>query len=259
MSKTVVSLSFDDGREDTARVAYPIMKKYGLTATVHITTGFIDETWKDHNWKSCSTPMSIDDIVNMYNDGFEISLHGDKHVTDKEDFMIAKEKLASWGINIKNLGFSVPNSKITETEKEDFSAFLKKYNIKYMRCGRSSKCYTLFSKICYVLYRTMHIQACYNMFNRHNLNNPKNNYDLKTVVVKSTDKASLIKKFIEKNKSDSHVILMLHSILYKSDKGYGADSWYWDAVQFEELCKYLKEAYSNGDIVVSTICEERPL
>ena len=256
MSKTVVFLSFDDGREDTARIAYPIMRKYGLTATIHITTGFVDGTWKPDNWKSCDKAMSVNDVINMYNDGFEISLHGDKHQTDLDDLLVSKNKLATWGIDVDNIGFSVPNSQISDAQKQDFSEILKKHHIKYMRCGRNSKCYTFVSKVCFILYKFLRFQSCYNLFNKYNLNNPRRNYELNTVVVKSTDKAITIKRFIEKYKTDSNIILMLHSVLSKSDELYGKDSWCWDVKQFEELCQYLKEASSKGEICVKNICEE---
>lgn len=45
-----VSITFDDGHADFYHLAWPILKKYRVTATLYITTGFIDKTcwlWPD--------------------------------------------------------------------------------------------------------------------------------------------------------------------------------------------------------------------
>lgn len=256
MAKTIVSLSFDDGREDTARIAYPIMKKYNLPATIHITTGFVDGSWREHNWKSCDTPMSVDDLLMLVNEGFELSLHGDKHKTDPDDFSTSKQKFSSWGIDVTKLGFSVPNSELSGEDKAKFVDFLKNNDVKYMRVGRNTSCYTLASKMCYVMYRLFRFQWAYNLFNRHNLNKSPDLFDLNTVVVRNTDRADSIIRFINKNKSDCRIILMLHSVLTKGDSKYDADAWCWDAEQFEALCRYLRQAVDDGRLEVETIINQ---
>ena len=51
------------------------------------------------------------------------------------------------------------------------------------------------------------------------------------------------------------VILMFHSVLKKSDKGYGKDKWFNDADMFEEVCRFC--AQNNGVQVITNryLCE----
>jgi len=253
MGKTIVSISFDDGRIDTYTTAYPILKKYNLPATLHIATGFIDGTMEDAGWKSCDTPMTKENVYEMYKNGIEISSHGDKHKTESEDFSTSVEKFDEWGIDTHNIGFSVPNSAITDEEKKIFKEFLKGNNFGYMRVGRHKNCYTMFSKLCYVAYKITGIQVFYNLFNKHNLNFNKDPYSLYSVVVHSDDRTKNITGFINKYNEDAHIILMLHSVLAKADAGYGKDKWYIDEEKFDKLCRYLKKNADEGKIEIKTL------
>ena len=40
-NKALINLSFDDGRIDNYNILYPLLKKYNLSATLNITTGFL--------------------------------------------------------------------------------------------------------------------------------------------------------------------------------------------------------------------------
>ena len=81
-----VCLSFDDGRDDTFKYAFPIIKKHNLTASFHVTTGFIDGTYRGNDFSSLRRPVTIQNLLEMSNYGIEISSHGDKHITDCSDF-----------------------------------------------------------------------------------------------------------------------------------------------------------------------------
>ena len=35
-----IIFSFDDGRKDNYDIVYPLLKKYGFTASFHVVTGF---------------------------------------------------------------------------------------------------------------------------------------------------------------------------------------------------------------------------
>ena len=70
-----VNLSFDDGRSDTYEIAFPILKKYGLTATVNIVSDFVINPDKPY-FKSASQPMSQEQILEWQKMGHEIPRKG---------------------------------------------------------------------------------------------------------------------------------------------------------------------------------------
>lgn len=260
MQKTLISLSFDDGREDTYRVAFKIMKKYGLKGTIHVTTGYVDKTWNEEKWKTAKGPISVEQLKEMKEYNFEISSHGDKHITENNDLSVSIEKLKQWGLINEKIGFSIPRSKLLENKLE-FSKYLEINRVSYMRGGRSPLCYSLKSKIIYVLYNLTKIQLFYDLFNRHNCisireNYIENKYDLFSVIIRYEDNPSTVVKFIKSNINKSKwIILMLHSIQEKNEDNYGKDPWCWDANKFEQLCKELKVMSDAGEILVKPILD----
>jgi peptidoglycan/xylan/chitin deacetylase (PgdA/CDA1 family) len=64
------ALTFDDGYEDVARYALPILLRYGAVGTLYIATGFIGRP--DH--------LSIGDLRSAEADGMEIGAHTIDHV-----------------------------------------------------------------------------------------------------------------------------------------------------------------------------------
>jgi len=69
MSKSLVSITFDDGREEQYRQFYPILNEYDLKATFYITTQRI-------GWKGV---MGWDELKTLYKDGNEIGSHTHTH------------------------------------------------------------------------------------------------------------------------------------------------------------------------------------
>lgn len=242
--KSVV-LTFDDGRTDNYSVAYPIMKKYGLCGTLFITTGYIDGTFKSDSWLSAGGPMTVEQIKEMKDSGFEIALHGDCHTTDVNDFGVSLKKLDSWGLSDGNrIGFSIPNSNVDE---ESITAIRKTFadRLLYIRGGRRCDTTRLPVKIKFGLYTYLKIKAAYRSFNK--VNTVKNgDLDPETetvpsIVIRKEDRAEQIIDFLKSMPDDTVCVFMLHSILHKNDELYGKDSWCWDTDEFEKLCHKLNE------------------
>jgi len=85
--KKAVVINLDDGYRSTYDIAYPILKKYGFTATLFIYTAFIGASRNALTW---------DQLKAMKADGFEVGSHTVNHVdlSIKLDRESEKEYLA---------------------------------------------------------------------------------------------------------------------------------------------------------------------
>jgi len=259
--KTLVSLSFDDGREDTYRTTYQVMKRYGFRGTIHVVTGYVDGTWMPEKWCTAKGAITVEQLKEMKDYGFEISSHGDKHITEKHDLLESIRKLRNWGLVEEDVGFSIPNSQLSEQIRKEFTEDLVNHGVAYMRGGRNPLSYSLKSKVFYGLYTISKLQWFYDLFNRHNWidlhkNCSLNKYDLFSVVIRYEDHPGMIAKFIKSHFNKSNwVILMIHGIQEKNEDTYGKDPWCWDLNKFEQLCKHLKLMSDVGEISVRPILE----
>lgn len=237
--------SFDDGRDDAAKAA-DVLNKFRLKGSFHVTTGFVDGTFKTDAFGVGRKPLTIKQIQTMYDDGMDISLHGDKHITEIDDFKVSYEKMNKWIHKKGKIGMSIPNSQFSD---EELSDFCNKLNSKllYARVGRNPKCYSLLGKICYVLYRVFHFQFLYNYFNKFNLISDFNKFKIYSLVVTADTRINNLKKFIEKYyKSDYTLVLMFHSIVDKKN-----NKWEFSNSDFINLCEFV----SKNNISVYTLEE----
>ena len=69
--KKAVVINLDDGYRSSFDIAYPILKKYGFTATLYIYTAFIGASKNALTW---------DQVKTMKVDGFEVGSHTVNHV-----------------------------------------------------------------------------------------------------------------------------------------------------------------------------------
>lgn len=75
----LVCVSFDDGYEDNHSVALPILKRYGLTATVFVTTGLLGQPSPWMSPSSGARMMNVDELRELAADGIEIGAHTVSH------------------------------------------------------------------------------------------------------------------------------------------------------------------------------------
>ncbi len=253
-----IALTFDDGRSDNYLLAKKIMDKYQFRGTVYVTTGFIDGTWKESDvLKSPNRPLTVDEIKELHISGWEIGLHGDKHVTQVDDMRTALNKLQLWGVENGDWGISVPNSNTSETEIDAILESEYGEKIAYIRRGRKCNTAQLKTKILYVLYSVLKSKWAYRRFNAENifLKESCEKSNIPSVVIKSNDRADLIIDFIKKLPDGSVVVLMLHSILSQDNSIPQKDPWSWDEKNFEILCSELKAMTANNELKVLPLLE----
>lgn len=244
----IISLSFDDGRNDNFNFAYPILQKYSLTATFHIVTGFIDGSYLTNDFGKEKKPMSVPQLQIMAKNGMEIASHGDKHVMDTDDFKISFNKITSWGLGKTKIGFSVPNSLYSEKSLNKF-VNENKDSLLYIRVGRSKKDFLFRNKVNYFLYETLKIKMCYDIFNRPNLMYRPNKYRLFSLVVKEKTAENDLQEFISVNENKNcWLILMLHSISENPE-----NAWEWKLEEFKNLASFLEIQKKNGSLIVLPI------
>ena len=242
-----VSITFDDGREDNYTVAFPILKKLGFAATVYCTTGFIDGTWpKKDDWYSAESALNAAQIRELQDSGWEIALHGDKHVAETEDTRTALRKLAEWGVLKKPTGMSLPNSLNESGVREIMQAYVPD-TISYIRGGRARDTKKLSSRILFALYTFLKIQPAYDLFNRPNVVYLQNDMPslIPSVVVRLRDEPEMIVKFIKNLPDGAWVSLMLHSI-HPDENVYKNDPWNWPVSKFQRLCSGLRALKMDG-------------
>ncbi|MDR0303954.1 MAG: polysaccharide deacetylase family protein [Chitinispirillales bacterium] len=138
-SENNISIVFDDGDKSVFDIAYPILKKYNLTATVFIASGII-ENEKIDDFYSTKNMMSAENIKELSDFGWEIASHGVRHLDltllDENDLYgelvhsKAKiEKLTGKPVSALSFPYGSWNEKIVKTAQncgyEKFAVYRK--------------------------------------------------------------------------------------------------------------------------------------
>ena len=89
--KDEVCICFDDGHKSVFEFAYPIIKKYGLTATVFAASGIIGKE-KIEDFYSTKNMMTADNLRELSQNGWEIGSHGVRHL----DLTLLDDEALAW-------------------------------------------------------------------------------------------------------------------------------------------------------------------
>lgn len=234
-----VILSFDDGRKDNYDIVVPILKKYNLTATFNIATAYVDGSIDAENRPCLNEAMTIDEVIDLYNQGFEIAAHGDCHKNDIVDIKNGIEKLRKWGVIGDNIGFASPNSRLPATEIKKNEDIYRGLGISYIRVGVRKN--SILSKVQRKFSEKIGNKFFYcRGFNCAPMELEKD-FVVYSVPVMHNARLRQVKGVVKQaiiQKSDC--VLMFHSVL-NSDSPYYVDTWTWDRRRFDELCAWLKE------------------
>lgn len=250
MKKTYVCFSFDDGRIDNYTIAYPILKKYKLSATFNITTGYVEGKF-EKNRLTNADPMTVNMVRELSQDPMiEIAGHGYWHKNSIDDILqgisALKQHLGSDRIE----GFASPGTGLDLSYYHQHKQELLNSGVNYVRLSLRylslAKVKILIRKISRILPSPILYRWAY----QDTLMDTVKNDILYSVPVLSgvsvSQLISLVNYAIKKQKI---CILMLHSIV---DDGQVRDNWDFEKSKFESLCQYLQNKQSQGKVEVVT-------
>jgi hypothetical protein len=242
MSKTII-FSFDDGRLDTFTNAVSILKKYNMTCTINVVSDFILHPEKYTEFASSyNKSMSVSNLLECQNLGMEIACHGHTHHNTISDIEYNICELSNLGINTDSFGFASPHSQITHQNLDEIEPLLDNGKLLYVRSGIQVRREGYLYSVLYALQEFIHSKKLYYYLNRKNifLVNGRSKLIYGITVTKNTTLKQL--KYLLKHIPEGYcAVLLFHSILYPEDAGYGRDKWFWDAREFDKLCKYVSE------------------
>ena len=243
-----VVFSFDDGRIDTYTNAYPILKKYKMPFTLNVCTDFVEHPEHFNCFGSADNKsVSIENLVEMQHAGVEIACHGHLHLNTKEDVLSNISALARMGLEVDRIGFASPNSSITEENAGELLELVNDGSLFYIRSGVQVRREGLLFSALSLLERKLHsVSLFYRLNKRCIIRDARRKILLSVGIHKSVTLKQLL-NFVDKMNDGEAVIFMFHSILNKTDVGYGRDNWFFDLELFEQLCKSLSE---NADVEV---------
>ena len=138
-----VLITFDDGYRDTYTNAYPILKKYGFTATVFLITDVVGHNDWYVNWQQ---------VKEMHQAGFVIGSHTLRHVPlttlspAEALFQLQKSKEGiEWRLGVPVKYFAYPtgayNAEVIELVKE--AGYRAAFSVNFGRTGKTSNIYAL--------------------------------------------------------------------------------------------------------------------
>lgn len=245
-----VVLSFDDAREDFYTRAYPLLKKYGLTASVNVISDFVGRTDLKHLDSGANRCATWQQLGECRDYGIEIANHSANHKNQVEAVRACNKALDEHlGPEIR--GFVSPGSYVCEANLEPFRELMRKREILYIRSGNQIRRDGYGYALLYIAARLLNSSFLFYLHNkRFTLSLPEGPQECyPSVMVNEHHSLKQTLSFLGKLKDGEAVILMFHSILQKGDASWGKDKWYNSTDFFEALCRWLAD---KEDISVLT-------
>jgi len=139
LPESIVVVTFDDGYEDNYKYAFPILKKFGIRATIFVTTGFIEgivDIAKRDKTYSGLKPLTWTQIVEMNEWGICFGAHTHTHpiltnipLKDAEDEIVKSKEVLErkLGRTVETFAFPLGQPK---TFNKAIISLLKKHSFK---------------------------------------------------------------------------------------------------------------------------------
>lgn len=253
--KSLISLSFDDGRMDNYNIVYPILKKYNLPATFNITTGYILGKIKAEDLCP-EEPMTIEMVRELFADSqMEIAGHGYYHLNTFDDIKTGITELCKL-LGVESLcgsgnGFASPGTALNIdnylSKQNEFAAAGIKYVRLSLRYQNLPNFKTLMRKLARVV---KHPAFLYRIAYQDTLMNSICNNLIYSIPVLADGTLAQIKSLIfYALRHAKSCVLMLHSIV---PDGQVRDNWDFEVSKFERLCAFLAEYRNAGKLDIVT-------
>lgn len=251
-----IMLSFDDSREDFYTRVFLLLRKYNIPATLNVISGFVNGTAKMNMPSADGKAMTSGQVVECQQSGLvEIACHGATHDNTKEGVLRNIEDMKAWGVNVERIGFASPTSILTKDNIHEtgIDTLVEQGILSYVRSGirtrREGFVYSAFT----LLDSKIHSCRLFYLLNKRCVIGSPLPSILPSVAVNCYHSLLQVTNLIKKMKDGEIVILNFHSVLRKTDSGYGKDKFYWEEGKFEKLLKEL-----NTDISVK-VCMTKEL
>ena len=238
-----IIFSFDDGGKGIYEHAYKLMLKYGIKASMHINTKFIEDEHPNY--------ISLEEAFEMRDSGFDFSSHSHGHVNEKNDLAISLSFLKKWGLaDSINVVFSSPNSEIYEGNLSHFNDMLENNGITHVRTGTQVRRNGIFYSgiyLCQKFFKSKHLFYHLNKNNLHKIN--ESTFFIKSVSIKKYNTVKQLEYIVNRLNKGDVVVFLLHNIV--PEKEMKKSNLYWfSAEKFEE---FLQIITNKEDIEIITI------
>ena len=237
-----IAFSFDDGRKDTYRMFYEILKVRNIPFTLNVTTGYINKTIEEKDYPSLNEAMTPEELYDLSKEELvEISGHGRKHNNNIVNFIEGINDIRNQLKISDRIGIASPQCRFDVTNIQDCKKIFDENDVLYLRTGYRFYKYAFIKKVLRRINRLLKNSFIYYfVYNESNIEK-NDDYILHSAIVTKYDTLNNIRYFVDKAIEDNKsYIFMFHSILKKNEEFYD-DTYSWDYYKFQELCDYLKK------------------
>lgn len=237
-----IILSFDDSREDFYTRVFPLLKIYNTPATLNVISGFVNGTAKMNMPSADSKAMKSFQVIDCQQSGLvEIACHGATHDNTQEGVLRNIEDMKAWGVNVEGIGFASPTSILTKDNIHEtgIDSLVEQGTLSYVRSGIRTRREGLMYSAFTLLDSKIHNGSLFCWLNKKCIIHNNLPVILPSVAVNCYHTLQQIIKLIKKIQNGDSVILNFHSVLRKTDAGWGKDKFYYDYERFSEILSFL--------------------
>ena len=252
--KSIISLSFDDGRKDNYTLMYPIIKKYDIPVTINIATGYIEGVINPSDF-DFPEPMSVSMLSQLFHDSnVEIAGHGYMHINEKEDIIQGIEALHKmFGVEALykgENGFASPGPDLSMDYYHKIHNDLLEKGISYVRLSLRVTSHNLIRIFMRKLARIMHLPYAFKVAYKETLMTTVEDDVLYSIpILSSTTTEEIISLLKYAMKKKASCVLMFHSIV---NDGEIRNNWDYSVDKFEKLCAFLANERRKDHLNVLT-------